>query len=370
MTTLSRYLALLLLPAFLVLAACDSNDPDDTDGAGEEEVISVVNLTFTPQGGGTAAVFTANFDEEGVLEDRETIILDAGTTYDVSIELLNDFEDPAEDITIEVRDEEPGAHRFFYTPEGGVANRLTVSNLDRDPLGDPLGVTFDVAVSAGGAATGAFRAKLRHYEDGADLPADKRADTPTAPEVPDVVENDFDFTFPVEIQEPLAGEPEVISTVNLTFAPQGGGAATTSTANFDENGTLQAVGIIQLTSGTVYDVSIELLDEFQTPPDDITGEIRAEAENHRFFYTPEGGVANRITISDLDTDSNGDPLGVTFQAAVSAGSAATGSFRAKLRFYEDGATLPDDKRNDTADAPEVPGVVENDLNFAFPVELQ
>ncbi|MEM9996603.1 MAG: type 1 periplasmic binding fold superfamily protein [Bacteroidota bacterium] len=202
MTTLSRYLALLLLPAFLVLAACDSNDPDssDTDGAGEEEVITTVNITFTPQGGGAAAEFTANFDEAGVLQNAETITLMSATTYDVSIELLNELETPAEDITEEVRDEEPGAHRFFYTPEGGVANRMTVSNLDTDPLGDPLGVTFDVAVSAGGAATGAFRAKLRHYEDGADLPADKRADTPTAPEVPDVVENDFDFTFPVEIQ--------------------------------------------------------------------------------------------------------------------------------------------------------------------------
>ncbi len=197
-STFTRFGALLLAFAFL-FTACDSNEPDDDDGAGEEEVITLVRLALTPQGGGAAMMVDATFDEAGVLQNAETLNLTAGTTYDVTIDLQNTLETPPESITEEIRDEEPDAHRFFYTPEGGVAGRLTVSGLDADPNGDPLGLSFDLAASAGGAATGQFRVKLRHYEEDADLPADKRNDTATADEVPGVVENDVDFTFPVAI---------------------------------------------------------------------------------------------------------------------------------------------------------------------------
>ncbi len=195
-----RPLPLALLAALLLtVSACDSNEPDPDDGAGEEEVITLVRLAFTPQGGGAAFTADATFDEAGVLQNAETINLQAGTTYDVTIDLQNTLESPPESITVEIRDEEPDAHRFFYTAEGGAAGRLIVSNLDTDPNGDPLGLTFDLAVSSGGAASGSFRVKLRHYEEDANLPADKRNDTATSPEVPGVVENDVDFTFPVQI---------------------------------------------------------------------------------------------------------------------------------------------------------------------------
>jgi hypothetical protein len=189
----------LLAGSLLFLSACDSNEPVD-GGAGEEEVVTLVRLVLTPQGGGAAQTVDATFDEAGVLEDAETINLAAGTTYDVEIDLQNTLANPPESITEEIRDEEPDAHRFFYTGEGGVAGRITVSNFDTDPNGDPLGITFDLAVSAGAAANGTLRVKLRHYEEDANLPDDKQNDTATAPEVPGVVENDVNFTFPVQIQ--------------------------------------------------------------------------------------------------------------------------------------------------------------------------
>lgn len=201
--TMNRFLRpfpLALLAALLLtVSACDSNEPDPDGGAGEEEVITLVRLAFTPQGGGTTESFDANFDEAGVLQNTETITLLAGTTYDVTIDLQNTLESPPESITAEIRDEEPESHRFFYTSEGGAAGRLTVSNFDTDPNGDPVGLTFDAAVSSGGAASGQFRVKLRHYEEDANLPTDKQNDTATSPEVPGVVENDVDFTFPVQI---------------------------------------------------------------------------------------------------------------------------------------------------------------------------
>ncbi|MEO1077750.1 MAG: hypothetical protein AAFX41_17555 [Bacteroidota bacterium] len=194
---LPRALALLLIPAcLLVFAACDSND----DSASDENVISTVNLTFTPRAGGNGITFIANFNDAGVLQDATNIILDANTTYTVSIELLNTFVTPAEDVTVEVRDNEPEKYRFFYTPGGGAARRLMVSDLDLDREGDELGATFAVTVSDGSTTTGTFRVKLRNYLDPDTLPEAKRDDTATAPEVPGVVGNDLNFTFPVTIQ--------------------------------------------------------------------------------------------------------------------------------------------------------------------------
>ncbi len=203
-TTLSyralRRLAFLpLLAGLLLVTACDSNDPDEDEGGGEEEVITLVRLTLSPQGGGAVVTADANFDEAGVLQNAEPLILIPGATYNVAIDLQNTLESPPESITAEIRDEEPDAHRFFYTAEGAVSDNITISNLDTDPNGDPLGLTFQMAVVGGFNDTGTFRVKLRHYEEDANLPTDKRNDTATAAARPGIVENDIDFTFPVTI---------------------------------------------------------------------------------------------------------------------------------------------------------------------------
>ncbi len=200
--TLRRFALLPLLAALLLATACDSNDPDEEDGAGEVEVITLVRLTLTPQGGGSEFSVDANFDERGVFLNAATLNLMPGTTYDVSIDLQNTTETPPESITAEIRDEEPDAHRFFYTAEGDVSDNVAVTILDNDSpqgAGDPLGLLFRIVVTDGVGDTGTFRVKLRHYEEDANLPADKRNDTATAPERSGVVENDVDFVYPVVI---------------------------------------------------------------------------------------------------------------------------------------------------------------------------
>ncbi len=195
---LRRLAFLPLLAGLLLLTACDSNDPDEDEGAGEEEVITLVRMTLTPQSGGAAITADANFDEAGVLQNAATLNLVSGTTYDVSVDLQNTLETPPESITAEI-EEESLVHRFFYTPEGGVSDNIVVSNLSLDTNGDPLGLTFRLAVTGGSGDSGTFRVKLRHYEEDANLPADKQNDTATAAERAGVVENDVDFTFPVTI---------------------------------------------------------------------------------------------------------------------------------------------------------------------------
>ena len=183
--------------ALLVIAyaaGCDSTEPDD-DGGGEEEVITRVVMTFSTAELADAAVAEASFDEAGVLQDVSTLRLNAGTTYFGEVVLRNEFaSDPAEqDLTAEVRAEDE-AHRLFYTPGGGLGDRITISDLSTDSNGDPLGLDFTLTVEGAEDAMGTLNVKLRHYED----PSAKPDDDGVA-EVPGVVENDVNIDFPVVI---------------------------------------------------------------------------------------------------------------------------------------------------------------------------
>lgn len=197
-----------VLALTLVLSACDSTDPDDS-GAGEEEAITnaIVTLTSTAD---PSDVVTAEATFDPATDDvlsRDTLNLTAGTTYTGEIELLNETaDDPIErDVTAEI-EEEADEHQFFYVPEGGIAGGLvTVTPTDTDSDEDgqalPLGLAFELVVAdAAPATSGELRVVLRHYEEDANLPDDKASDTPTSDEVSGVVENDIDFTYPVEVQ--------------------------------------------------------------------------------------------------------------------------------------------------------------------------
>ena len=206
-TTLFRGIATALIPVFLllVLAGCDSNDPGE-GGAGEEEVISNVTLTFDDPATQAAddVVAEAVLNENDIVQTIGTIALTAGTTYDVSVDLQDRFN--GEDITAEVA-EEDDVHRFFYRVEDAsdgtgspLADVIVVRNFDTDGNGDPLGLTFVAEAQSATSGQVFFRLKLRHYEDDAQLPADKRSDTIEADEVPGVVETDIDLFFPLTVQ--------------------------------------------------------------------------------------------------------------------------------------------------------------------------
>ena len=118
MRNLSRSLPFAALCMSLSLAACsesegdgddhgDHDDHDDDDGHHESEVISRITLTFTPDDG--SADIVASFDDPdgdgGMSGTSEPITLTSGVTYTMTVQFLNAIEDPAEDITEEVREE-------------------------------------------------------------------------------------------------------------------------------------------------------------------------------------------------------------------------------------------------------------------------
>jgi len=147
-----------LLFLFALSFAFVSCSDDDAPPPNEEELITTLNATLTPMGGGTAVTFSfQDLDGDGGNAPIITVgDLAASTTYNVSLELLNESETPAEDITLEI-DEEDLEHQFFFDVSGA---NLTVAYTDMDPSGNPVGLTSDW--TTGAASAGTITITLRH----------------------------------------------------------------------------------------------------------------------------------------------------------------------------------------------------------------
>lgn len=186
---LRALMALLSAMALLVVfTGCDSNEPDP--GAGEEEFFTRVMISLSGDDGSTVTATASDPDGDKSDIQFTLLALEAGVTYTGSITLFDDIN--GEEVTEEIA-EESAAHLFFYTPQGGVANRLTVTRLDTDSNGAPLGLQMRVVVSSGAAAAGTLNVKLAHYDNEADKRADHTATSRPGSEL------DLDLNFPVSI---------------------------------------------------------------------------------------------------------------------------------------------------------------------------
>ena len=91
----------ILFIASILFISCDNDDPEPVN---EEEVITTMTATLTPvSGGGTIVLKTQDLDGDGPDAPVVTVSgsLAANTTYNGVMEVLNETESPAEDITEE-----------------------------------------------------------------------------------------------------------------------------------------------------------------------------------------------------------------------------------------------------------------------------
>src|SRR5690606_12206080 len=125
--------------ALLALAACGDSS---TAPGGEQELISRVTITFTPEGGGTPIVsYIDDPDGTGPTSPSAqvgTLAFAAGTSNTGTVLFENRLEVPAENITEEV-EAESDEHRVFYTVTG---TGLNMNTTDVDGQGRALGVRF------------------------------------------------------------------------------------------------------------------------------------------------------------------------------------------------------------------------------------
>ena len=128
--------------ATVLFVSC-SNDDETVAPVNEEEVLTTMTVTLTPNFGGSPITVSGN--------------LATGITYNGTILLLNETVNPPENITDEV-EEEDLEHQFFYTLGSGLDATTAYSNFDSE--GNPLGTEFTLITGA--ASSGTLTFTLRH----------------------------------------------------------------------------------------------------------------------------------------------------------------------------------------------------------------
>jgi hypothetical protein len=171
---------------------------------------------------------------------------------------------------------------------------------------------------------------------------------------------------------------ELITTVTLTLTPAGGAPIV---AEFDDadgdGGDPPMIDSIALVANTTYSVTVGFQNRLETPPEEITDEVRDEAVDHQVFFTGDsvnGPASDRptaaITHTYSDTDDNGLPIGLSNQFVV--GSGAAGDLIVTLRHMPPINDQPT-KTADTAAMVKSGGFSaisgENDAQVTFPVAI-
>ena len=150
---------MIALAAGVIVISCSSDDDNTPEVINEEEVITTLRVQLTD---GTNLITLESFDEDGDDGPDAPVItitgdIAANTTYAGTVAFLNETEDPAENITEEV-EEEDDEHQVFYTPAPGLNITTEYGNFDDD--GNPLGTVF--TLTTGDASNGNFTVTLRH----------------------------------------------------------------------------------------------------------------------------------------------------------------------------------------------------------------
>lgn len=128
------------------------------------------------------------------------------------------------------------------------------------------------------------------------------------------------------------GESELISRVTIALTT-GGITQTVFINDPDGNGPLAPTaqsGTLVLRPGVTYTGTVLFENRLETPAENITAEVLAEANAHRVFYTASTGT----TVATTDTDTQGRPLGLQFTVAPAQGTTGAGTLRTVLCHYD------------------------------------
>jgi predicted small lipoprotein YifL len=192
MKNLTNNILQVLAAILLVFSLSNCGDDEPVEPPNEEELITTVNVTFSPTAG--SAVTMKFYDADGEDGPTNPVItggsLISNTEYSVSLELLNESETPSEDVTEEIEEEDED-HQFFF--QVSAALKLTHSYDDQDGNGNPVGLTNKI--TTGASSSGTLTLTLRHE-------ADKSASGVAAGDITNAGgETDIEVTFDVTIAD-------------------------------------------------------------------------------------------------------------------------------------------------------------------------
>lgn len=159
----------------------------------------------------------------------------------------------------------------------------------------------------------------------------------------------------------IPNQEELITTLNYSLTPTDGG--TTILLNFTDldgdGGNAPIITGATLAANQSYTATLELLNETESPSENITTEVADEDEDHQFFF--QSDIPN-LAIAYGDQDANGNPVGIS--STITTGSAASGSITIILR-HEPNKTAEGVSEGNITNAGG-----ETDIEVTFPVDVQ
>lgn len=164
MNLIPRITPLLLL----VLPACSDVEKGEHDHHDHEhEVITTVILTFTSQTDDTDFKFSWSDADNSASPVIDDIVLQDASDYTLSVEFFNELEDPTEDITPEVADEDD-EHQIFFTgsavegPATGTNADAIIEHAYADADANELPLGLDNTITTLAVGLGELTVSLRH----------------------------------------------------------------------------------------------------------------------------------------------------------------------------------------------------------------
>jgi hypothetical protein len=157
-------------------------------------------------------------------------------------------------------------------------------------------------------------------------------------------------------------DDEVITSVLVKLTPTtGGNTLTYSYEDLDgPGGNNPTIQPISLQANQSYNVSLLLLNKTTNPADTISNEIINEADAHRFYFEPSAN--SNISVGSLDTDGNGNPLGMN--SLWTTGDVSNGTIKITLRHYP--GTPPNKASNDPVNSTKS----SSDIEVVFDTSIQ
>jgi len=137
------------------------------------------------------------------------------------------------------------------------------------------------------------------------------------------------FACKKEKEDPvIPNEEEVITTFTYTLTPVGGGdAVVLKFKDLDgDGGNAPVITVDTLRTNTNYDGALTLLNETESPAEDITEEVKEEDKEHQFFFVSN---TTDVNVSYDDQDADGNPVGL--KSKVTTMAAANGTLKVTLR---------------------------------------
>jgi len=167
-----------------------------------------------------------------------------------------------------------------------------------------------------------------------------------------------------EPEEPTKeNEEEVITTLTFTLTPTNNASAPTVTMQFQDldgdGGNAPTITGGELADSTTYTGSLTLLNEAETPAEDITAEIREEDKEHQFFFQTD---VNGLSVAYTDQDPDGNPIGLS--TTITTVQANSGNLTVTLK-HEPNKSAAGVAGGDITNAGG-----ETDIEVVFPVEVK